>query len=170
MQCVADDDFDTFFRLHKDTLTRKGAMGYLPREQFARFFDRLSKANLARIFTARMPDGRAAATQLVLMGPYPCAHTVCAGGDPELSKLGAHAFLRWRVFEQLSALGYKANDLTDAALNSVTHFKSQLGGDLVMSHVLTSPRSPRFAAADTLGLLHQRARGIARRIVKGARG
>jgi hypothetical protein len=44
--------------------------------------------------------------------------------------MGASAFLRWRAFESLAQAGYAANDLTDASLNPVTRFKSQLGGEL----------------------------------------
>ena len=51
-----------------------------------------------------------------------------------------------RVFEALSALGYAANDLTDAALSPVTRFKSQLGGDLHLSLLLEGPRSRLYRA------------------------
>jgi hypothetical protein len=44
----------------------------------------------------------------------------------------------------LAALGYKANDLTDATLNPVTHFKSQFGGTLEQSLVVQSPQSRRY--------------------------
>ena len=67
-----------------------------------------------------------------------------AGTDPEHRRLGAAAFLRWRVFEWLAATGKRGNDLTDAALNPVTHFKSQLGGELVTNFVLESPGSMRY--------------------------
>ncbi len=77
-----------------------------------------------------MPDGRAAATQLVLLGDHPVTHSVCAGAEPEWQKLGTTPYLRWKVFEQLAELGYAADDLTDAALNPVTRFKSQLGAEL----------------------------------------
>ena len=61
---------------------------------------------------------------------FAVSHTVSAAADADHLRMGATAFLRWKVLESLSALGYKANDLTDAALNPVTHFKSQLGGNL----------------------------------------
>ena len=44
--------------------------------------------------------------------------------------MGASAFLRWHSCLALARNGYVANDLTDAALNPVTRFKSQLGGEL----------------------------------------
>ena len=66
-----------------------------------------------------------------------------AAADPAFLNTGATAFLRWKVFETLSSLGYAANDLTDAALNPVTHFKSQLGGDLELCLVLENPEAPR---------------------------
>lgn len=140
---AADDDFEAFHCLHETTLTRKSATLYLPKPEFAAFFERLRAQGLARIFHARLPDGRPIATQLVLLGPYATSHSVCAGGDPEFAKLGAQAFLRWRVFEHLAGLGYASNDLTDAALNSITHFKSQFGGNLVTSYVLAAQRTVR---------------------------
>jgi hypothetical protein len=52
--------------------------------------------------------------------------------------------LRWRVFEDLARLGHVANDLTDASLGPVAHFKSQLGGTLETSLVLSRPEALRF--------------------------
>jgi len=128
---VAEDaDFESFLRLHLETTTRKGLPAYLPADRFARFFDRLRQAGLCRLYHARLPDGTAVSSQLVLTGCGPVAHTVCAATDPEHLRSGVTAFLRWKVFEALNALGLSGNDLTDAALNSVTHFKSQLGGTL----------------------------------------
>jgi hypothetical protein len=70
--------------------------------------------------------------------------------DPAHARLGASAFLRWRGFETLAGLGYRANDLTDAALNPVTHFKSQLGGNLELALVLNAPPSPRLRVAQAI--------------------
>lgn len=167
---AADNDIDTFLRLHETTLSRKGAAGYLPKPAFKRFLQTLSGNGMATIFHARLPDGHAVATQLVLHGSYPGTHTVCAGGDSEYARLGAHAFLRWRVFEYLAERGYATNDLTDAALGPVTHFKAQLGGELVMAHVLERPSSRRFASVQGAGALAARARGAAGRIVRRVAG
>ena len=95
------------------------------------------------------PEGTIYATRGAAgsLGPHPVSHTVGAGTDPAHRQLGASAFLRWRVFERLAALGYAGNDLTDAALNPVTHFKSQPGGDLVMNPVVET----RGSAAWRLG-------------------
>jgi hypothetical protein len=134
-----DDDFDSFYRQHALTHERKGAEIYLPREAFRAFIARLRAAGLARLYHARLPDGRSIACQLVLVGSHRVTHTVSAGADPEHLRLGASAFLRWSVFERLCADGYEANDLTDAALNPVTHFKSQLGGDLEACIVVSRP-------------------------------
>jgi hypothetical protein len=147
---VSDDaDFEPFFRLHEQTHARKGAPIYLPRERFARWFERLHGLGLARLFHARLPDGRPVASQVVLLG-HPVTHTVAAASDAEHQSLGAAAFLRWRVFERLAALGARANDLTDASLNSVTRFKAQLGGDLLPCLVLESPETLRFRAGRAL--------------------
>jgi hypothetical protein len=109
-----------------------------------------------------MPDGKVIASQLVLTCAHPLSHTVSAAADPEYLNLGVNAFLRWRAAESLAAAGHTANDLTDAALNPVTHFKSQLGGDLVMCHVVEGPRSARWKVWQA----GKRGGGEAKRLVK----
>ena len=84
---------------------------------------------LARLGHAVYQD-KVVASQLMLVGPHPVSHTVCAGADEDHLRLGASAFLRWQGFLSLHRDGHAANDLTDASLNPVTRFKSQLGGDL----------------------------------------
>ena len=140
-----DDDFDRFFALHLDTHRRKGAPLYLPEDRFARWFRRLRESGIARLFHARTHDGISVAAQIVLAGTHPVTHTVSAAADEEAArKLGANPFLRWKVFEALSAAGYVANDLTNAALDAVTHFKSQLGGDLETCMTVALEDSPRM--------------------------
>lgn len=134
-----NDDFDAFFNLHLQTHERKGSPVYLPRDAFRRFVETLQGNGLARLYHARLPDGRVAASQLVLTGPHPVTHTVCAAADGEFLRLGASSFLRWSVFEDLAGAGYRANDLTDAELNPVTRFKSQLGGELVLNLQVSRP-------------------------------
>jgi hypothetical protein len=141
---AADDDFDSFFRLHAATMDRRAVAAYLPATAFRRYFERLRGQGLCQLYHARLPDGRVIATQLVLLGAHRVSHTVSAAGDPEFNKMGAAAFLRWKVFEALGGLGYAGNDLTDAMLNPVTHFKSQLGGELQLSLVLQSPGTRRY--------------------------
>jgi hypothetical protein len=161
--------------LHEATLDRHGAGVYLPREAFRKFCGELGRNGLGKLYQVRTKDGAPAAAQLVLLGPHTVSHTACAGADPELNKQGASAFLRWSAFETLSALGYKGNDLTDASLNPVTHFKSQLGGTLELSLVLQSPRSRRYVwneRADTaVARARSRAGALVRRIARrGASG
>jgi hypothetical protein len=139
-----DDDFASFFDLHHEIHERKGAPLYLEREPFERYFKRLNEQKLVKLFGARLPDGKMIAGQLVLLGAHPVSHTVCAGADGEYLNIGSTPFLRWKAFEALSALGYRANDLTDAALNPVTRFKSQLGGRLVTNMVLTSQETEQY--------------------------
>jgi hypothetical protein len=124
-----DADFDALFRLHWQTHQRKGAPLYLPEAAFRRFFERVHACGLARLGHAVFDD-KVVASQLMLVGPHPVSHTVCAGADEDYLRLGASAFLRWHAFLPLHRDGYAANDLTDASLNPVTRFKSQLGGDL----------------------------------------
>ncbi len=124
-----DDDFGALFRLHLDTHRRKGTPLYLPEMVFANFFAELKAAGLARLGHAVF-EGKVIASQLMLTGPHAVAHTVCAGADDDYLRMGASAFLRWHGCLALARSGYAANDLTDAALNPVTRFKSQLGGEL----------------------------------------
>ena len=130
MQLSEDDDFDSFWRMHVATTERKGTEMYLPEAAFRRLFVTLRSLGLCRMYHARLPSGQSVSAQLVLLGKHAVAHSVSAGTDPAHLNSGATAFLRWKAFEALSALGYAGNDLTDAALNSVAHFKSQLGGNL----------------------------------------
>jgi hypothetical protein len=134
-----DDDFESFFRLHLETHKRKGAPLYLSERRFARYFERLHGLGLSKLFHARTPQGQSVATQLVLMNKHATTHTVCAAADKAFLSQGVSPFLRWKVCEHLAQSGFTANDLTDASLNDVTHFKSQLGGELVMNLVLTRP-------------------------------
>ena len=52
------------------------------------------------------------------------------------------AFLRWKVFEHLAAEGSVANDLTDATLGPVAHFKAQLGARLEQALVVERSTAP----------------------------
>lgn len=124
-----DGDFAAFHRLHEATHLRKGAPLYLDRKAFEHFYTTLRERGLAHLYHARTADGRVAASQLVLTG-HPVTHTVCAATDAEFLNLGASAFLRWKAFSHLAQAGHVANDLTDAALNPVSAFKAQLGGEL----------------------------------------
>ena len=163
ISCTEDDDIQGFLRLHAITLGRKGASTYLPEDLFLTFYRRLRAAGLCRLYQARLPTGQLIASQLVLAGGHPVTHTVSAGADPEFLKQGGSAFLRWKAFESLSAAGFTHNDLTDAALNSVTHFKSQLGGELVMCPVVESPGSVRWKLAQSFEGAGARAKGVVKR-------
>ncbi len=161
-----DDDFDSFFRLHNQLHERKGAPLYFPRSVFEGWFHRLKAAGLCRLFQARLPDGQSLAAQIVLLGRHPVTHTVTAAADMDHLQLGASAFLRWRAFETLASLGYQANDLTDAALNPVTHFKSQLGGDLQTCLVIQRPDGRALRAAESVNRAWRGTRRAAARTVK----
>lgn len=153
-----DDDFESFFKLHLEIHQRKGVSLYLPHDQFKRFFEKLSSQDLCQLYFARLPDGRPIAAQLVLLGAHPVSHTVCAGADVEHQKIGANPFLRWKVFEDLSNRGYTGNDLTDAALNPVTHFKSQLGADLEICLQFRKPDAFPFKLREMARIARDRAR------------
>lgn len=144
MIVIEDDDFDSFYRLHSATMDRKQQANYLAEDAFRRYFGELRRAKLCSLYHATLPNGRRIASQLVLLGPRPVSHSVAAASDEAYSRTGVNALLRWRVFTELSAMGFLANDLTDASLNAVTHFKSQLGGDLQLFLGLEGPRSWRY--------------------------
>ncbi|HVV96139.1 MAG TPA: GNAT family N-acetyltransferase [Rhodanobacteraceae bacterium] len=160
----ASEDFDAFFHLHEQTHLRKGAPLYLPRDAFRAFFRTLREKALCRLYHARTRDGQVAASQLVLTGEHPVTHTVAAGTDEAFLNLGASAFLRWKVFEDLAASGYQANDLTDAELNPVTHFKSQLGGRLELNLELARRDSARVRMFEGAAAAPARARRFIRRL------
>lgn len=158
-----DDDFTSFFRLHAGLVERKAIGLYLPEAAFRRFFEELRAAGLARLYHARLPGGRAVESQLVLLGPGGVAHAAAAAGDPAHHRTGAAALLRLRAFDALSALGYAGVDLTDAALNPVSHFKSQLGGELQLHLVVSSPRRWNDRLADGAARVLAWPRGLVRR-------
>ena len=133
LRCTSEDDLAGFYQLHVATLERRDVGAYLPYAAFVRWYEKLRAQRLCRLYHARMPDGRLAASQLVLAGSHPMTHTVSAAGDASLQSTGAAPFLRWSAFEALAADGFKGNDLTDATLNPVTHFKAQLGGALTLT-------------------------------------
>jgi len=147
---TCDDDFAAFYRMHLGTHARKAAPVYLPEASFERYFRDLSSQGLCSLFHVRLKDGTPAASQLVLTGGHPVTHTVTAAADPDFLRHGTTPFLRWKVCEALAAEGYRGNDLTDAALNEVSRFKAQLGGELVMNLVLLRPDSMRYRTNRTL--------------------
>jgi hypothetical protein len=160
-----DDDFDSFYALHADTHSRKGAPLYLPRDAFRRYFERLSSLGLCRLYHARLPGGKSIATQLVLTCSHPVSHSVCAAADAEYLKVGSTPFLRFKVLQDLSALGYTANDLTDAALNPVTKFKSQLGGNLDLTLVIAKTDSFTFRVGETAQRIADLGKAAVRRVI-----
>jgi Acetyltransferase (GNAT) domain len=159
VQVTQDDDFESFHRMHVETHERKGAPLYLPGKAFREFFEGLAKQGLLRLYHARLADGKSISSQLVLAGGHPTSHTISASADSKYLNIGGTPFLRWKVFQDLSKLGYTANDLTDAELNPVTHFKSQLGGDLETCLVVSRSDSSGFRFGETLAQFANRARG-----------
>lgn len=172
MRFSEDDDFDGFWALHERTMERRDKATYLPRAAFRAFFDRLHRQGLATLMHARNGEGRVVATSMVLLGDYPTAHTVSAAADEDAQKLGTNPFLRWSSFRALHEKGFRENDLTDATLNPVTRFKSQLGGELVHSMEVDAPRSLRYRAAEAGTSLRRKLRGrlggLARNVLRRA--
>jgi hypothetical protein len=168
LDCVTSDDFDAFYALHQRTMARKGGEIYLTAEGFRRHFETLRREGLCRLFHARRLDGRIVASQLVLLGTGGLCHLVAAAADEAFLQSGASAFLRWKSFQALSAGGYKAADLTDAPLNTVTHFKSQLGGDLRMLLVLDAPQRLAYRFGNSAGALYRNSRAALKRFTRRA--
>lgn len=154
-----DRDFESFYRLHLAVHDRKGAPVYLPAGKFRTWFLALADKGLARLFQARTSEGEAVAAQIVLTGNHKLSHTISAGSDERFSKFGVNAFLRWKAFEKLHELGYEQNDLTDASLNSVSRFKSQLGGELKMSFALNPPPTRLYRAGSAVENFARRIKG-----------
>lgn len=144
LRFTEDDDFDSFYRLHRMVSEEKGAPLYLPRDSYERYFRALHDRGLLHLFHARLPTGESVSAALVLASDHPVTHTVSAAADPDHYDTGASPFLRWRTFEALSERGYAANDLTGATLDSVSRFKRQLGADLALNLVLGGRDRPRF--------------------------
>lgn len=148
-QYEESDDFDVFYALHTATHEQKGAPIYLPHKAFARYYERLKALGLARLCHVRLPDGGpVVASQLVLHSQHAVTHTVAAAADRAHMTTGANAFLRWQAFRSLGAAGYTANDLTDASLNPVSHFKSQFGGELTTTWVVQRPDAALWRALE----------------------
>ena len=144
IEVTEDEDFDSFFRLHRLVVEEKGAPLYLQRERFERYFRELRERDLVRLYHARLPSGQSVSTAMVLASDHPVSHTVSAAADPDHYDTGASPLLRWRSFEELSEAGYAANDLTDASLNTVSRFKRQLGSELELNLVLRATNSSLF--------------------------
>lgn len=161
-----DDDFESFYRLHNEIHMRKDAPLYLPHGRFKTYFERLKELGLCRLFHARTKEGQSVAAQLVLHNEHPVTHTVTAAADHEYLNIGATPFLRWKVFEDLSRSGYIANDLTDAALNPVTRFKGQLGGNLETTFVLTSLDTFGYRFGEGLRGMYHKGRGAVGKLVR----
>ena len=162
VEFVVGGDFDAFYDLHVATAGRKTAPIYLPQEVFRAFYETLESKDLCSLFHARGPDGAILASQLVLLG-HRVTHTVTAAADASRQSTGSNPFLRWSVFEHLAGRGYAANDLTDASYGPVARFKSQLGGDLVVSLVVRRPTSPVYLAQRAALRAARTARSIAER-------
>lgn len=161
-----DDDFGAFHALHQATMDRKDQGTYLDADGFRRYWQALHDQGLATLLHARLPSGRSVAAQLVLLGPHGVAQIASAAADVEHQTLGTNAFLRWKSFELLARRGYQGVDLTDAALNPVTRFKSQLGGDLSLAMVVEAPRSLRWRTKAVAARGVRRLRGAAGSMVR----
>lgn len=141
VEVTEDGDFGSFFRLHRLVVERKGAPIYLPRGRFERYVGELRGRDMLRLYHARLEGGRSVAAALVLASGHPVAHTVSAAADPDHYDTGASSLLRWRTFEELAGDGYAANDLTGAALGTVSRFKREFGSELELNLVLRGGES-----------------------------
>ncbi len=166
VRLTIDDDFDSFYRLHYQTHVRKGAPLYLPENRYREYFASLRSLGWCQLYHLRNADGQSLATQLVLTGNHSVSHTVCAGANPDSLDWGTTYYLRWRTFQELADAGYEANDLTDAALNPVTKFKSLLGGNLTMNLVISQPDRTRYRTGKTITRFLRRGANFLRRRLK----
>lgn len=144
MTLECSDDIDAFYSMNRDTYLRKGVKPYLSREKFGELYHELKAHDACQIYFAVTPEGQRAAGEIVLLSKHPMTHTWMAGSDARFLQSGASAFLRWKVFEDLSKQGYQYNDLTDAMQERVAKFKSQFGGVLEKSFVVYREFSSRL--------------------------
>jgi len=154
---IQSNDPSALFELHQLTSQKKSAPLYLPKVAFNRFFETLITLGLCKIFEARSSSGNLAASQAVILSTHSTTHTICAATLEAYTGLGAAPFLRWSVNKALADFGYKANDLTDAGLNSVSRFKAQLGSELQSSWILRRPDSLRMRVWSSSSQLARRA-------------
>jgi hypothetical protein len=164
-----DGDFADFYRLHTATHSRKGAPIYLPEGSFEEYYRRLKALGLAQLYQLRIGGGQSVAAQMVLFGGHPVTHTITTAADGAYMTHGINPYLRWRVMQAIHKRGFAANDLTDAALNSVTRFKSQFGGELVCNFVVRAPEPLFFRMREAGVTTAKRILGPAYLKVKGRR-
>jgi hypothetical protein len=158
-------DFNSFFDMHEETHRRKRSPMYLPRDNFRQFVDTLVTKEIGRLFQVSLPSGEPIASQLVLTGQHPVAHTLAASAFESHQSTGCNALLRWNTCKWLSAKGYEAIDLTDAHNPSVAKFKRSLGATLTMGLQVELPaRAPARLFNNTVAL-SRRAINKVRRVV-----
>ena len=160
-------DFDSFFDMHEEIHRRKNGPIYLSRTEFRYFIDTLISNDIGRLFQVSLPSGEPAASQLVLLGPHPVAHTLAAAAFEEHQHTGCNAFMRWSTCEWLSARGHTAVDLTDAHNPSVARFKGNLGSTLTMGLQVTLPAQASVRLVDSAFELAHRAASKLRRVLLG---
>ncbi len=170
LRLVEDKNIEAFWRLHWETHRRKGAPLYLEEQPFRRYIDDIIRARLGHLWLATTADDHVVAGQLTLLGTSPIAHTVVAAADSDYLQSGATPWLRWQSLRRLHDLGYRGTDLTDAALNPVTRFKSQLGGRLVMNSVVRRPQSSAMRRYESRMRWRGRVAGLVRRLRGDRRG
>ncbi|MDA1178126.1 MAG: GNAT family N-acetyltransferase [Planctomycetota bacterium] len=134
-----EGSFDAFLDMHEETSRRKEAPLYLPRERFRKFITTLRDQKCVTLFQVSAANGVPVATQLVLHGDHPVAHTLSAGSSQTDLQSGCNALLRWRVCQWLANRGYRSLDLTDAHNTTVARFKSQLGAEVQLGLQLELP-------------------------------
>jgi len=158
-------DIDAFYDLHTKTSERKQFPTYLSRDGMSEYFRILNAAGLIRLYLGSQRDSVAGTGLLVLLGRHAVTHSVCAASIESKESHGINAFLRWHVFQELSDEGYLANDLTDAHEPDVARFKSQLGGELVMSIELRRPASVRDHLQEARQLINQQSKHHIKRLI-----
>lgn len=162
MMLERSDDVDAFYTMNLNTYRRKGVDPYVSREKFAQLYGALAEKQACQIYFAVTREGKRAAGQMALFTRHPATHSWLAGSQPEFLQSGASAFLRWKVFEDLSTRGYQYNDLTDAMNEKVARFKGQFGGRLEPSFVIYKEISSRLRLENRIRSLLQRPADLVR--------
>lgn len=115
-------------RMFEQSYSRHGIRSPLPGDLLDRWLAELRRADLARCFAARHPDGRPAAVRVVLRDG-PRLFDWLAGSDPSVAPSASH-WLVHTILDRFSTEGCEVFDFMGANTPGVSDFKRSFGGTL----------------------------------------
>lgn len=123
-----EENASLFFPLWEKSLTRQGQRPLLTPRKFGDLFADLRRANVVRMFVARLGADVVAARVAVI--DRPLVYDWLAGADPRHFKTGANQLLLWEMLREFREEGFSHFDFCGANLPGVADFKSSFGGEL----------------------------------------